>query len=59
MEIYFLSMTILTLMSFYLAQSLRSAINNKKRLYIEKSLIKIDKLDINTKKSQIELKYRI
>ena len=26
------------------------AINNKKRLYIEKSLIKIDKLDINTKK---------
>ena len=28
MEIYFLSMAILTLMSFYLAQSLRSAINN-------------------------------
>ena len=28
LEIYFLSMTILTLMSFYLAQSLRSAINN-------------------------------
>ena len=28
MEIYFLTMAILTLMSFYLAQSLRSAINN-------------------------------
>ena len=28
MEIYFLSMAILTLMSFYLSQSLRSAINN-------------------------------